>query len=346
MPLKTLKSSPKSEMDDEINEKDLEDIDENDLLDELNALALGNDEQSDDLILKQLEDECDSNITSDTIPNDFCDVAILSDPMSDKLLAPSDSDPITVPSQKTIPSNLMTDKLLVLSQRQQEYTAFALHLKNTGNAPSAREMLSIAKKIQIALENQNHAFIIPPPPSSLKIKQNSAVITSIPNRVVNPVESKQISSPKLIQSVPVTEDAWQFLQTNLESQIKLCTKIASSHLQNNRKDEAVKFHIQKKLCVAWLDSIKALQKTPNSICPQFHFSTINYEIQDIQDDVPTDQIEVSISKVWDLDVSKAGGCDGDLHAVIVFGFPNDDKPSRFQSPILKYDANVGILLMI
>ncbi|KAJ3392921.1 Coiled-coil and C2 domain-containing protein 1B [Entophlyctis sp. JEL0112] len=186
-----------------------------------------------------------------------------------------------------------------LKIRQLEYKQLALAFKKRGDGPKAREMLLVAKSMQVAIDLAEAgspipaSFRLPAPPPSLPPvseavpsysapptttapiaatapRQAAAVATATVHATVKAQRSPQTVAPQMpkvqvISSPPIPANTRPLLEqviASLESQVSQCTSIAHYSLKNGKKDVALVYHKLKK---QYVDDIKILNSIIESL---------------------------------------------------------------------------------
>ncbi|KAJ3233236.1 Coiled-coil and C2 domain-containing protein 1B [Chytriomyces hyalinus] len=259
--------------------------------------------------------------------------------------------------------------LIEVKRRQLEYKQAALAFKQRGDAPKARELLIVSKTMQDTIDfSDTNGFIPfeyrlpgPPPappapvavvkPTPAKPVAASAPATPAvkpPSAAAAPSATAPASKPATIPSTPVisatttpslpanTKELLTRLQTQLESQIALCTSIAGTYFKAGNKPAALEYHKRKK---TYQNDIEVLSSVLASFdgsaaaasAIYFHYEEIRYEVEQSHADVGNEEMEVLVERAFDLTVK--GVPEAELAAYIAFdiGWPVDGGDGKGQS---------------
>ncbi|KAJ3161114.1 Coiled-coil and C2 domain-containing protein 1B [Geranomyces michiganensis] len=130
-----------------------------------------------------------------------------------------------------------------------------------------------------------------------------------------------------LHSTTSAPDLLQHFETTLENQIATCTNVAAHYFKQNKKQEALAFHQMKKAMIPDLETIRVLRAAPNASSvapPGFRYSTLSYEIEQVNPDVEANEMMIEIVRAWDLGTRELKSDDIDSYVAYDIGWPPED----------------------
>ncbi|KAJ3313472.1 Coiled-coil and C2 domain-containing protein 1B [Boothiomyces sp. JEL0838] len=222
-----------------------------------------------------------------------------------------------------------------LEERSLEYKRAALAYKKLNDLDKAREMLAVSRSIQNAIATGAVDFQAPPHP---EFPQSSPANTPTKGDAKSP-QSTPITSPNipetpksvLVNNTPTENDPpaqlteapnssvaeseintatvgscdelINHLESTLESQIQLCTRLSAQYFTASEKEKALEFHKRKKALLQdkeTLLSFKKIPLNPSALPFSFSYTTLEYVIAQTHTDVALDELELNIIKGMDI----------------------------------------------
>ncbi|KAJ3174807.1 Coiled-coil and C2 domain-containing protein 1B [Geranomyces variabilis] len=122
-------------------------------------------------------------------------------------------------------------------------------------------------------------------------------------------------------------DLLQHFETTLENQIATCTNVAAHYFKQNKKQEALAFHQMKKAMLPDLETIRVLRAAPNAsnvAPPAFRYTTLSYDIEQVNPDVDANEMMIEIVRAWDLGSREIKGDEIDSYVAYDIGWPPED----------------------
>ncbi|KAL3898758.1 MAG: hypothetical protein SGCHY_002523 [Lobulomycetales sp.] len=200
------------------------------------------------------------------------DAPILSEAKTRPASAKSDGSNHRSPAASEIPF------VKVVQQRQGEYKALALYYKKKGKLPEARALLAVGKTMQETIDTLSSGgpvspgWALPPPPSSVSLD------TLVDQRQKTTNKQAKMPGKELAES--------------LDTQIKLCLKLAAYHLGAARKEQALYMHKIKKQLAHEQLNIKNQDTVDRPTYTKFV-----YELTHDNSDLPLDKLEFSLKSI-------------------------------------------------
>ncbi|KAJ3047279.1 Coiled-coil and C2 domain-containing protein 1B, partial [Rhizophlyctis rosea] len=254
---------------------------------------------------------------------------------------PDNNTPVAETSSAAV-SDTSHPTLDQLQRRQFEYKQAAVQAKRANDLTKAREMLSVSKTMQEAIDilssGQSLAsdYVLPPAPSDISNAPSPAPSSASTSSVarVNTKASTKSTSSASSQPLGVTQaetfdtspttpvvaslssDIFTLLDQKLTNQIALCTTISAHYFKSGAKDKAVTFHRLKKNLQSDLDILTSLKSTPNARPPQFVYQMIEYEIEQAHTELSVDEMEVGVVRAYGL--SSREVAPGDVESYVSF----------------------------
>ncbi|KAJ3149560.1 Coiled-coil and C2 domain-containing protein 1B [Geranomyces variabilis] len=141
------------------------------------------------------------------------------------------------------------------------------------------------------------------------------------------LSSNQDPTASGIHTSTSAPDLLQHFETTLENQIATCTNVAAHYFKQNKKQEALAFHQMKKAMLPDLETIRVLRAAPNAsnvAPPAFRYTTLSYEIEQVNPDVDANEMMIEIVRAWDLGSREIKGDDIDSYVAYDIGWPPED----------------------
>ena len=183
-------------------------------------------------------------------------------------------------------------------QRVNDFKKLCLLEKRSGNLEKAREFLSIARTIELEIENRTFAFL----PDLPKTQPQTGGLST---KTVILIESApETADMKLINSVD--------MKKCLTDQIEKCNPISALFLQSKDKPNALKFHQRKKKCIAQLELLTS------SPVPYYEETVEYMKIKWFEELEESDFIVEILSLI---DLEKCSGFDPAASTYISINFP-------------------------
>ncbi|KAJ3272381.1 Coiled-coil and C2 domain-containing protein 1B [Terramyces sp. JEL0728] len=222
-----------------------------------------------------------------------------------------------------------------MEERSLEYKRAALAFKKLGQLDKAREMLAISKSIQSAISSGTVNFELPPSlqlpgsagspvtelvttpksidmasPKSLELQKDTGIAKN--DAPINRDTSMQQTEAVITQVAQAVdqisgagscEELLNHLESTLESQIQLCTRLSAQYFTAGEKEKALEFHKRKKALIQDKETLNAFKKiplNPSNLPFSFSYTTLEYFIAQTHTDVGLDELELSIIKGSDI----------------------------------------------
>ncbi|ORZ28397.1 hypothetical protein BCR41DRAFT_383224 [Lobosporangium transversale] len=188
-------------------------------------------------------------------------------------------------------------------------TTSAKTSKGTGAAPIAASS-STSTRIQSGAEGR--AFS--PPIASSASEATTHVTSSIAEASADDVRGgstargtlggikfKQLAADDDFQIVSNSDDdTYDMLQSQLESQIKMCTTTCAYYYQTGDKQTALEFHKLNKIFKTDLASLQSYRQHGRK-APAFHFQDVRFEVEvGFYQEIGLNELSLSIVRAWDL----------------------------------------------
>ncbi|KAJ3036005.1 Coiled-coil and C2 domain-containing protein 1B [Rhizophlyctis rosea] len=255
-----------------------------------------------------------------------------------------------------------------LQRRQLEYKQAAVQAKHANDLVKAREMLSVSKTMQEAIDALSSGQTLPdnytipfspfdapspqpsPAPSSSgtstprvnttksTTQKQSASNTSQPLGVAQ-AESIDTSPTTSPQVASLSSDIFTLLETKLTNQISLCTTVSAHYFKSNAKEKAVTFHRLKKNLQSDLDILASLKATPNARPPAFVYQVVEYEVEQAHTELAVDELEVGIVRAYGLSSREVAGADIESYVNFDVGWPEEGGEGKGDTPVVKKTVN-------
>ncbi|EGF81497.1 hypothetical protein BATDEDRAFT_34789 [Batrachochytrium dendrobatidis JAM81] len=286
-------------------------------------------------------------------------------------------------SSQSIQALQPTITLEALQKRQTEYKHAALKSKRDNDFIRAREMLLVIKKIQDAIDlytatsSISPGFILPCPPSNhpspklsgspkLGEQHKSAMasrlsVRSATSSQVNSTSNLESESSSQVVTSSEAKDIYDHLLKTLQSQIALCTTLSTNYYKSNQKEIALEFHRKKKRMEMDSEALKHLRNlnSPSTVSDSpstspvsssnvmlpfmFHYEDLEYTLAHTNQDVPLDEMEISILKATDLGNREIAAGEVDSSVGYDIGWPQEGDVTtaegRGETPIVRKNSN-------
>ena len=163
------------------------------------------------------------------------------------------------------------------------------------------------------------------------------------------LSSKPISTSDILSDTSITfspntsKDIFTHLRESLQTQIASCTSLAATFFKAGHKDKALDFHKKKKVYMADLETLEALNVTQGASPPSFIYTLINYEIEISFPEIGLNEMEVSVLKAFDLN-ALVGSEKNISISYLLDGLTEDNNSTdaKGETPIFKAETTTGI----
>ncbi|KAG0220829.1 Coiled-coil and C2 domain-containing protein 1B, partial [Mortierella sp. GBA43] len=169
------------------------------------------------------------------------------------------------------------------------------------------------------------------------------------------IEFKQLAEDDDFQIVSNSEDdTYDMLQSQLESQIKMCTTTCAYYMKVGDKKSALEFHKLNKVFKADLVSLQSY-RTHGKKAPAFHFQDVRFELEvGFYQEIGLNDLSLQIVRAWDLSHKDVQPSEIESYVTWDLGWPTEKMngagtgkgttPSikRSSKPEFNYSKTVGI----
>lgn len=121
-------------------------------------------------------------------------------------------------------------------------------------------------------------------------------------------------------------DTYDMLESQLESQIKICTSTSGYYFQRGDKQTALEFHKLNKIFKADLVSLRSYRNHAKKP-PAFHFQDVRFEIEvGFYQEIGLNELSLNIIRAWDLSHKDVQASDIEAYVSWDFGWPTENMP--------------------
>jgi hypothetical protein len=118
-------------------------------------------------------------------------------------------------------------------------------------------------------------------------------------------------------------DTYDMLESQLESQIKMCDSTRKYYFQTGDKNTALEFHKLNKIFKADLVSLQS-HRSHGKKAPAFHFQDVRFEQEHgFYQEIGLNDLSLSIVRAWDLSHKDVQPADIDAYVMWDFGWPTE-----------------------
>ncbi|KAG0335633.1 Coiled-coil and C2 domain-containing protein 1B [Podila horticola] len=119
-------------------------------------------------------------------------------------------------------------------------------------------------------------------------------------------------------------DTYDMLESQLESQIKICTSTSGHYYQRGDKQTALEFHKLNKIFKADLVSLQSYRKHGKKP-PAFHFQDVRFEIEvGFNQEIGLNELSLNIIRAWDLSHKDVQTSDIEAYVSWDLGWPTEN----------------------
>ncbi|KAG0208709.1 Coiled-coil and C2 domain-containing protein 1B [Mortierella sp. GBA30] len=169
------------------------------------------------------------------------------------------------------------------------------------------------------------------------------------------IEFRQLAPDDDFQIVSNTDaDTYDMLESQLESQIKMCTTTSQYYYHAGDKSTALEFHKLNKIFKADLVSLQSC-RTHGKKVPAFHFQDVRFEVEvGFYQEVGLNDLSLNITRAWDLSHKDVQPNDMDTYVMWDLGWPTENMTGtglgkgntptikKTQKPEFNYSKTIGI----
>ncbi|KAF9212034.1 Coiled-coil and C2 domain-containing protein 1B [Podila verticillata] len=141
------------------------------------------------------------------------------------------------------------------------------------------------------------------------------------------IEFRQLAADDDFQIVSNSDaDTYDMLESQLESQIKICTSTSGHYYQRGDKQTALQFHKFNKIFKTDLVSLQSYRKHAKKP-PAFHFQDVRFEIEvGFYQEIGLNELSLNIIRAWDLSHKDVQASDIEAYVSWDFGWPTENMP--------------------
>ncbi|KAG0340265.1 Coiled-coil and C2 domain-containing protein 1B [Podila humilis] len=139
------------------------------------------------------------------------------------------------------------------------------------------------------------------------------------------IEFRQLAADDDFQIVSNSDDdTYDMLESQLESQIKICTSTCGHYYQRGDKQTALEFHKLNKIFKTDLVSLQSYRKHGKKP-PAFHFQDVRFEIEvGYYQEIGLNEMALSILRAWDLSHKEVQASDIEAYVSWDLGWPTEN----------------------
>ncbi|KAG0082450.1 Coiled-coil and C2 domain-containing protein 1B [Podila epicladia] len=138
------------------------------------------------------------------------------------------------------------------------------------------------------------------------------------------IEFRQLAADDDFQIVSNSDaDTYDMLESQLESQIKICTSTSGHYYQRGDKQTALEFHKLNKIFKTDLVSLQSYRKHGKKP-PAFHFQDVRFEIEiGFYQEIGLNELSLNIIRAWDLSHKDVQASDIEAYVSWDLGWPTE-----------------------
>ncbi|KAK3814975.1 MAG: hypothetical protein J3Q66DRAFT_343532 [Benniella sp.] len=138
------------------------------------------------------------------------------------------------------------------------------------------------------------------------------------------IEFKQLAADDDFQIISNSDDdTYDMLQSQLESQIKMCTTTCAYYMKIGDKKTALEFHKLNKVFKADLASLQSYRNHRKK-APAFHFQDVRFEVEvGFYQEIGLNDLSLEIVRAWDLSHKEVKPSDIEAYVVWDLGWPTE-----------------------
>ncbi|KAG0037758.1 Coiled-coil and C2 domain-containing protein 1B [Podila clonocystis] len=139
------------------------------------------------------------------------------------------------------------------------------------------------------------------------------------------IEFRQLAADDDFQIVSNSDaDTYDMLESQLESQIKICTSTSGHYYQRGDKQTALEFHKLNKIFKTDLVSLQSYRKHGKKP-PAFHFQDVRFEIEvGFYQEIGLNELSLNILRAWDLSHKDVQASDIEAYVSWDLGWPTEN----------------------
>lgn len=139
------------------------------------------------------------------------------------------------------------------------------------------------------------------------------------------IEFRQLAADDDFQIVSNSDaDTYDMLESQLESQIKICTSTSGHYFQRGDKQTALEFHKLNKIFKTDLVSLQSYRKHGKKP-PAFHFQDVRFEIEvGFYQEIGLNELSLNIIRAWDLSHKDVQASDIEAYVSWDLGWPTEN----------------------
>ncbi|KAK3836094.1 MAG: hypothetical protein JOS17DRAFT_536050 [Linnemannia elongata] len=145
-----------------------------------------------------------------------------------------------------------------------------------------------------------------------------------PGRALAGIQFSQLRADDDFQIVSNSDaDTYDMLESQLESQIKMCDSTLKYYFQTGDKNTALEFHKLNKIFKADLVSLQS-HRSHGKKAPAFHFQDVRFEQEHgFYQEIGLNDLSLSIVRAWDLSHKDVQPADIDAYVMWDLGWPTE-----------------------
>ncbi|KAF9290691.1 Coiled-coil and C2 domain-containing protein 1B [Mortierella antarctica] len=139
------------------------------------------------------------------------------------------------------------------------------------------------------------------------------------------IEFRQLAADDDFQIVSNSDaDTYDMLESQLESQIKICTSTSGHYYQRGDKQTALEFHKLNKIFKTDLVSLQSYRKHSKKP-PAFHFQDVRFEVEiGFYQEIGLNELSLNIIRAWDLSHKDVQASDIEAYVSWDLGWPTEN----------------------
>ncbi|KAF8932871.1 Coiled-coil and C2 domain-containing protein 1B [Dissophora ornata] len=179
--------------------------------------------------------------------------------------------------------------------------------------------------------------------------------STVRGSIAGGIEFKQLAADDDFKIVSNSDDdTYDMLESQLESQIKMCTTTCAYYYQTGDKQTALEFHKLNKIFKTDLVSLQSY-RTHRKKAPAFHFQDARFEVEvGFYQEIGMNDLSLSVVRAWDLSHKDVQPADIEAYVAWDLGWPTENMSGtgngkgatptvkRTSKPDFNYSKMVGI----
>ncbi|KAF9429900.1 Coiled-coil and C2 domain-containing protein 1B [Entomortierella beljakovae] len=188
-------------------------------------------------------------------------------------------------------------------------------------APKAIDSPAALSARSVEQEPKSLTPLVPPPGATAQESQSATAGPTTPGKGI---EIKQLSKFDDFHIVSSSnDDTYDMLQSQLESQIDVCTTAYKYYYMKGDKQTAVKFRKLQKNFQADLTSLQSY-RSHGKPAPAFHFQDVRFELEvGFHQEIGVNDLSLNIIKAWDLSHKDVQPSDIEPYVIYDLGWPTE-----------------------